>query len=221
MNERSGRHRPPACAPWLEQAERPAAAPSSGGVARLPAVVRKQLARRRSRVLVLRDPSVPIVALRAAWVGGLRYETPGTTASATWLPPCSPAAPPAAAPSRSCTGWRAWPARCPASPAATAWASQAEFLARHLPEGLDLVADCLLNATFPQAEIDRERRVVLEDIRAQDDNLTHVAFRAFHEARVDAPPVPAGSAGHRAFRPRPGSPPACSRSTAVTTAPQP
>jgi len=59
---------------------------------------------------------------------------------------------------------------------------QAEFLARHLPEGLDLVADCLLNATFPQPEIDRERRVVLEDIRAQDDNLTHVAFRAFHEA---------------------------------------
>ena len=58
---------------------------------------------------------------------------------------------------------------------------QAEFLVPPpASAGLELVADCLLNATFPETEIEHERRIVLDDIRAQEDNLTHVAFRAFH-----------------------------------------
>jgi zinc protease len=44
------------------------------------------------------------------------------------------------------------------------------------------VTDCLQNAIFPEAEIQHERRLILDDIRAQEDNLTHVVFRAFHGA---------------------------------------
>jgi zinc protease len=57
---------------------------------------------------------------------------------------------------------------------------QAEFLSRYLERGFDLVADCLLNATFSDEELDKERRIVIDDIRAQEDNLGQVAFRLFH-----------------------------------------
>jgi len=41
---------------------------------------------------------------------------------------------------------------------------QAEFLSRYLERGFDLVADCLLNATFSDEELDKERRIIIDDI---------------------------------------------------------
>ena len=170
-------------------------------------------------MLVLRDPSVPIVALRATWVGGLRYETArdngisNLVASLLTRGTTSRTAEEimheVEGMAGSLSGYRRpqqpGPAgRVPGPP---------------LPEGLDLVADCLLNATFPEAEIDHERRLVLEDIRAQDDNLTHVAFRAFHEAMWTRHPYrldPLGTAALDAGRWTAGS---CSPSTAATTGP--
>jgi zinc protease len=59
---------------------------------------------------------------------------------------------------------------------------QAEFLSRHWERGLELLADCLLNASFSDEELDKERRIILDDLRAQEDNLGQVAFHLFHAA---------------------------------------
>jgi zinc protease len=151
-------------------------APSSA-----PEVTRHRL-RSGARVLILRDPSVPVVALRATWVGGLRYEDERSSGISNLL---------AAMFTR---GTRTRDAESlmrtveGMAGALSGYAGrnslglQAEFLSRHLDLGLELVADCLQNATFPEAEIDHERRLILDDIHAQEDNLTHVAFRAFHGA---------------------------------------
>jgi zinc protease len=165
----------------VEQAERPAARPRPAASPALPAVVRKQLPGGLT-VLVLRDPSVAIVALRAAWVGGLRYESARDNGISNMVASLLTRGTPGRSAEQIMHGVEGMAGSLSGFAGRNSLGIQAEFLARHLPEGLDLVADCLLNATFPQPEIDRERRVVLEDIRAQDDNLTHVAFRAFHEA---------------------------------------
>ena len=131
-------------------------------------------------MLILRDPSVPVVALRATWVGGLRYEdervggisnliaallTRGTrTRSAeTLMREVESMA-------GSLSGYAG----------RNSLGLQAEFLSRHLQPGLELLTDCLTSSTFAESEIEHERRLILDDIRAQEDNLTHVAFRAFH-----------------------------------------
>ena len=165
----------------VEQAERPAARPRPAASPALPAVVRKQLPGGLT-VLVLRDPSVAIVALRAAWVGGLRYESARDNGVSNMVASLLTRGTPSRSAEQIMQRVEGMAGSLSGFAGRNSLGIQAEFLARHLPEGLDLVADCLLNATFPQPEIDRERRVVLEDIRAQDDNLTHVAFRAFHEA---------------------------------------
>ena len=165
----------------VEQAERPPPRTRPVRTSTLAPVVRKQLPGGPT-VLVLRDPSVPIVALRAAWVGGLRYETTRDNGVSNLVASLLTRGTPSRSAEEIMHGVEGIAGSLSGFAGRNSLGMQAEFLARHLPEGLDLVADCLLHATFPQAEIDRERRVVLEDIRAQDDNLTHVAFRAFHEA---------------------------------------
>jgi zinc protease len=162
--ERPARRRRPA----------PPAAPASD-------VTRHRL-RSGARVLILRDTSVPVVALRATWVGGLRYENERTGGICNMI---------AAMLTRGTRRRDAETLMREVEGMAGSLSGyagrnslglQAEFLARHLEPGLDLVVDCLQNATFPEPEIEHERRLILDDLRAQEDNLTHVAFRAFHGA---------------------------------------
>ena len=134
-----------------------------------------------TRLLVLRDPSVPIVAMRATWTGGMRFETPesaGVSNMVASLLTRGTATRDAESIMQKVEGMAGSLAGYAGR---NSLGLSAEFLSRHVAEGLELVADCLTAPSFPEAEIDRERRLVLEDIRAQEDNLTHVVFRAFHE----------------------------------------
>ncbi len=135
-----------------------------------------------TRVLILRDPSVPVVALRAAWVGGLRYEDErvgGISNLTAALLTRGTRSRDAETLMREVEGMAG---ALSGYSGRNSLGLQAEFLSRHLEPGLELVTDCLQNATFPQSEIDHERRLILDDLRAQGDNLTHVAFRTFHGA---------------------------------------
>jgi len=58
----------------------------------------------------------------------------------------------------------------------------AEVLSSDFSTGLDLVADVLLNPTFPAEALEREREVQLAGILAQKDNLLHSAARAMRRA---------------------------------------
>jgi zinc protease len=57
-----------------------------------------------------------------------------------------------------------------------------EFLARDTERGLELLADCILHPSFREVEVERERRRVLEQLRTENDHPSVVAYRAFHEA---------------------------------------
>jgi zinc protease len=55
------------------------------------------------------------------------------------------------------------------------------MLARNWERGFEILADCILHPAFPDDELEKERRQVLDEIHAQEDNLTSVAFRLFAE----------------------------------------
>jgi zinc protease len=131
------------------------------------------------RVLVLRDPTVATVSVRALWSGGLRVEDARSNGVTSLL---------AATLTR---GTRTRDAARVAADAAALGGSlegvagrdelglRAEFLARHADEGLALVADCLAHPSFPEAEVERARLAQLDRARAGEDDAAAVASRLF------------------------------------------
>jgi zinc protease len=139
-------------------------------------------------VLLRRDPSVPVVAMRAVWRGGLRAEDARTVGTSAML---------ARLLTRGCAGRDAVAVAdridrlggaLGASAGKNSLAVSAEWLTRTWEPGLDLLADCVLTPTFAADEIERERRLLLEDLAAQGDNPSQVAFRLFLETLYPSHP---------------------------------
>ncbi len=132
------------------------------------------------KLLVLRDASVPIVAVRATWVGGLRYEDERSNGISHMLAALFSRGTKTRSAEQIMHEVEGMAGSISGYSGRNSLGLQAEFLSRYLERGFDLVADCLLNATFSDEELDKERRIVIDDIRAQEDNLGQVAFRLFH-----------------------------------------
>lgn len=62
-------------------------------------------------------------------------------------------------------------------------------LERNLDRAFDLVADITLNSTFPEEEVERERMVVLEEIRSIDDNPAEYIHDRLYPAMFGAHPL--------------------------------
>ena len=133
-------------------------------------------------LLVRRDPSVPVVAMRAVWRGGQRVEDAQQAGMSTLL---------ARMITRGCGKLDATAVadridRLGGSLAGVAGRNSfgvaAEWLARTWQPGLDLLADCILAPTLPPAELARERRLLVDEQQSTADSATHTAFRLFSEA---------------------------------------
>jgi len=133
------------------------------------------------RALILRDRSVPIVAIRAMWVGGLRLEDARNNGVSNLIATLlnrgtqSRTAEQISAEVESLAGSLSGYA------GRNSIGVQAEFLSRHWEKGVEIVADCLLNSVFDEQELEKEKRIIVDDIRAQNDNPGNVAFRLFHQ----------------------------------------
>lgn len=57
----------------------------------------------------------------------------------------------------------------------------AKVLAKFLPRAADLLADIFLNSTFPDDEIERERGVILQEIKMRDDAPEEFIHDRFHQ----------------------------------------
>ena len=133
-------------------------------------------------LLVRRDPSVPIVAMRAVWRGGQRVEDDSRAGASTLL---------ARMITRGCGSLDAAAVADRADrlggslggvAGRNSFGLAAEWLAKSWHDGFDLVADCILDPSLAIDELKREQRLLLDDQIAQRDNPTQVAFRVFSEA---------------------------------------
>jgi len=57
----------------------------------------------------------------------------------------------------------------------------AKVLAKFMPRAADLLTDIFLNSTFPLDEIERERKVVLQEIKMRDDSPEEYIHDTFHQ----------------------------------------
>ncbi|MFY2557022.1 M16 family metallopeptidase [Corallococcus terminator] len=131
-------------------------------------------------IMVRVEPAVPLFAMRAAFMGGLRYETSADNGLTTLL-------------ARSLT--RGTPTRDAEeiSQLVDIYAGsmggmsgrnsvnlRGEFLSRHFESAFRLFADTLSNPSFPEVEVARERALMLQDILTREDKPSGLAFDLFN-----------------------------------------
>ena len=133
-------------------------------------------------VIVRRDPSVPIVAMRAVWRGGQRAEIEREAGASVLLSRLI---------TRGCRGLDAGAVAdridrlggaLGGCSGRNSFGLAAEWLTNSWPTGFDLVADCIRSPSFADEEIAREKQLLLDDQLAKADNPTQLAFRLFNEA---------------------------------------
>jgi zinc protease len=154
------------------EAERPA-------VARTESRVVKVTLANGSRLLVVRDVSVPLVAMRAVWNGGLRYENARDNGINNLLAVLATRGTHARTADQINEAIEGMAGSIGGFSGHNSFGVRVELLARHWEQGIEILADCLLNPAFRPAEVERERRQVIDDIRAQQDNLGVVALQLF------------------------------------------
>lgn len=133
-------------------------------------------------VVLMRREDSPVVALRAVALGGQRWETRPTAGLSNLFTSiwglATESLPTAALAQRV--------AHLGGSLGAFSGRNtlglRGEFIADKAAEGLEIFCEALLRPQLLAADLERERKVILERLRTRDDSPTAVAFDAFAEA---------------------------------------
>jgi zinc protease len=134
------------------------------------------------RVLVCEDHKLPLVEITAVFRGGLLAETAETNgitalAARTLIKGTA---------TRSAEDINeqieAVGGQIRADSGNNSFSVSVETMSSDLQLGLELLADVLLNATFPDEEIEREKEDQIAAIKAEDEQITSVARRAMRRA---------------------------------------
>jgi zinc protease len=167
---------------WAQRAETRVRRALTTPVRPAPPVEKRVVLASGLTLLVRRDPSVPIVAMRAVWRGGQRVEDADHAGASTLI---------ARLLTRGCGARDAQAVadqidRLGGGLAGIAgrnsFGAAGEWLAKTWQPGLALFADCLLDPVLPSAELVRERRLLIDDQIAQRASPSQAAFRLFSEA---------------------------------------
>lgn len=140
------------------------------------------------RLLVLEDHTVPLVALRAAWEGGLLAETDEENGVAQLLARClvrGTTRRPARVVSRTVDELAG---SLHGTAGRSSFGLHGEFLSAELERVFELFGEVLFEPGLEEEEIARERALQLEELRSRDDNPSSAAFRLFSSTLYDAHP---------------------------------
>ena len=155
-------------------------APPPAAVERAEEVVRVKLPS-GARLLVKRDPSVALIAMRAVWMGGLRYEDARTNGVNNLLAALVTRGTRTRSGDELAHEVETMAGSIGGFSGRNSFGLRGEMLARHWERGLELLADCILSPLFAEDELEKERRQALEEIRTQADNVSSEAFRLFQQ----------------------------------------
>jgi zinc protease len=133
------------------------------------------------RILILRDTTVPIVAYRGVWVGGLRYEDARVNGINNLIATLITRGTTTRAGEEIVREVEGMAGSIGGFSGRNSFGVRAELLSKNWERGLEIVADCVNNPEFPAEELEKERRQILDELKAQEDNLSSVAFRLFSE----------------------------------------
>jgi len=149
-------------------------------------------------LLVREERATPLVAMRAAFVGGLRFETEETNGLTTMLArmltrgTASLGAEEIQHVMDACAG------SVSGAGGRNSVSLRAEALSRHFERTFTLFADCLLEPAFPEEELERERHLLLQEIAAREDRPSSLAFDTFARTLFQHHPYRMPQIGERA-----------------------
>jgi zinc protease len=132
-------------------------------------------------LLIKEERAVPLVALRAAWQGGLRAEDSGNAGINMLLARLVSKGTRTRGPERLVREMEAMGGSIGGNAGRNSFGLRAEFLSRHLTEGFDVFAEALAEPAFDAEEVQRERTLQIDELRSREDNPAGVAFLLFAE----------------------------------------
>jgi zinc protease len=135
-----------------------------------------------ARIVVLRDVTAPLVAIEAAWAGGARVEDAGSNGAAAFIAALLDRGTRTRSPGQIAAEVRGMGGSLSGFADRNHLALRAQVLPGAWARGLALVADCVLNPSFPGEEVDAQRRVLLDRARVAEDDQAHLARQLFREA---------------------------------------
>ncbi len=162
-----------------EQAARNAVPSSLVTDAYLPDVHRFRLANGMT-LLVREDASVPTVAIRAVFPGGLRAETPATNGAFAFITELLPKGTARLSAREMALRVADMAGEITGFNGKNTFGLKADFLARFFRSGLELVRDVLREPAFDGQEAEKIRPELLDQLKYQEDSLPAVAFREFN-----------------------------------------
>lgn len=134
-----------------------------------------------ARLLIREERAVPLFAVRAVFPGGLRYETAADNGITTLLGRTLTRGTPTHDAEEISHLIDAYAGSLSGQGGRNSVGLRGEFLSKHFEPAFRLFADCLLNPAFPEAEVKRERGLLLQDILTREDKPSSLAFELFHK----------------------------------------
>jgi zinc protease len=171
-----------AVAPSVPVTRPPSPSPAPASVAATSTQTLREVLDNGLTVVVRSDPRVPVVAMRAMWLGGSRLETDADAGITSLL---------ASAMVRGCGARDAAATAAAVEQLAGSLGAVAgrnsltvrgEFMTARWREGLALLADCALAPRLARDEVAAQREAQVERVRADAATPAHVAFRLFTDA---------------------------------------
>jgi zinc protease len=132
-------------------------------------------------LLVKEERAVPLVALRAAWPGGLRAEDPSNAGVNMLLARLVSKGTRTRGAEKLTREMEQMGGSLGGNSGRNSFGLRAEFLSRHLREGFDIFAEAVAEPAYDPEEVQRERTLQIDELRSRDDNPAGVAFLLFAE----------------------------------------
>jgi zinc protease len=143
-----------------------------------PTMVRKTEANGMT-LLLERNPALPIVTMQAYFKAGVRVETPATNGLSQLMARLLLKGTTYRSADDIATTFDAMGGHITADSGNNSFFVTASCLTEDFPHALDVFADVIMHPTFPEAELDKMRRLMLADIARQDDDWQAEVTRLF------------------------------------------
>ncbi len=132
-------------------------------------------------LLIKEERAVPLVALRAAWQGGLRLEDASNAGIDMLLARLVSKGTRTRGAERLVRELEAMGGSISGNAGRNSFGLRSEFLSRHLEEGFEVFAEAISSPAFAPEEVQRERTLQIDELRSREDNPAGVAFLLFSE----------------------------------------
>lgn len=132
------------------------------------------------RVLLKESRRAPLVSVRAAVFGGTRYETDDTNGIGNLIARLLTQGTRQRSASSLAKVLDHMASSISGFSGRNSLGLSGTFLSEHFDRGLDLFLECLLTPSFDKEEVERERWMVMQDLRSQEDDQARMTFQLFN-----------------------------------------